>query len=75
MIGRLWKQHQIEDLLADEVLYIGDGYRAKNDELSDVGRSFTRGGNIDNGFHFEGADRFPEKDLENVGEGMATVPQ
>lgn len=48
-------------------LFIGDGYRAKNEELGNSGLPFARVSNINNGFHFEGADRFPEKNLGQVG--------
>ena len=54
-------------LIAEGVLAIGDGYRAKNIELANHGLPFARAGNIDNGFHFSGADRFPEENLEKVG--------
>jgi type I restriction enzyme S subunit len=53
------------------VLAIGDGYRAKNDELGPVGLPFARAGNIDGGFQFEGADRFPMENLSRVGEKVS----
>jgi type I restriction enzyme, S subunit len=56
------------DLIAEGKLTIGDGYRAKNSELSTSGPPFARAGNIDGGFHFEDADRFPEEDLGKVGD-------
>ncbi len=62
-----WTTYAIENLLADEILYIGDGYRAKNSELAQTGLPFARAGNIDNGFQFQDADRFPIKDLPKVG--------
>ena len=55
-------------LIGQGVLAIGDGYRAKNVELAKHGYPFARAGNIDNGFDFGDADRFPEKDLHKVGE-------
>ncbi len=61
------KRHKIADLLADNILYIGDGYRAKNEELGSTGLPFARVSNINNGFHFEDADRFPEENLGQVG--------
>lgn len=62
-----WVQCNIEDLIADGRLYIGDGYRAKNSELGRLGIPFARGGNINNGFKFDDADRFPKDDLHKVG--------
>src|SRR5581483_12197263 len=58
---------QIADLIDQGILEIGDGYRAKNDELEDTGLPFARAGNINNGFNFEKADHFPLKHLQRVG--------
>ncbi len=58
---------RIADLEASGVLVINDGYRAKNDELSLSGLPFARAGNINNGFHFNDADHFPEETLHKVG--------
>ena len=57
----------IRELLDAEVLLIGDGYRAKNDELSRSGLPFARAQNIDGGFRFDDVDRFPEPALDRVG--------
>ena len=62
-----WRQHQVSQLLEEGRLVIGDGYRAKNDELSSRGLPFARAGNINDGFHFDDADHFPEVDLSRVG--------
>jgi type I restriction enzyme S subunit len=62
-----WKEYTIQSLIDERQLYIGDGYRAKNDELSNTGIPFARAGNINNGFHFEDADYFPIQDLHKVG--------
>jgi type I restriction enzyme, S subunit len=59
------------DLAIAGVLAIGDGYRAKNSELSCTGLPFARAGNIDNGFHFADADCFAEEDLPKVGEKVS----
>lgn len=59
------------DLIADGKLVIGDGYRAKNSELAADGLPFARAGNIDGEFHFDDADRFPEKDLAKVGDKIS----
>lgn len=63
-MGSEWRRREISDLIAGGSLLIGDGYRAKNEELSTTGLPFARVGNVNSGFHFEDADRFP---LENVG--------
>ncbi len=62
-----WKQYSVANLISDNILFIGDGYRAKNEELADHGIPFARVSNINDGFHLEDADRFPEKDLYKVG--------
>ena len=62
---------EVADLIGRGVLAINDGYRAKNSELADHGLPFARGGNIDGGFHFEDADRFPEESLDRVGEKVS----
>lgn len=46
----------VSELAAAGLLQVGDGYRAKNDELAREGMPFARAGNIDNGFDFSGAD-------------------
>ena len=65
--GRQWQEHKVSDLIDQGVLVVGDGYRAKNDELSTVGLPFARAGNINNGFVFRDADHFPEDQLQRVG--------
>ena len=66
-----WMRYVTGDLIADGKLAIGDGYRAKNSELGRSGLPFARAGNIDGGFHFDDADRFPEEDLGKVGEKIS----
>lgn len=68
-----WELHHTQKLIAQAKLLIGDGYRAKNSELAISGLPFARAGNIDNGFHFENADRFPEEDLQKVGEKVSQL--
>ena len=66
-----WTPHSTGDLIAQGSLLIGDGYRARNAELSTTGLPFARVGNIDGGFQFNDADRFPEHDLAKVGEKVS----
>lgn len=68
-----WKKYDIEELLKKRMLAIGDGYRAKNSELSSSGIPFARAGNIDNGFDFRNADFFPLEDLYKVGAKKSQV--
>lgn len=55
------------DLIAEGVLEIGDGYRAKNSELTSTGIPFARAQNLNNGFNFEGADLYPLSAIDRVG--------
>ena len=66
-----WTPHSTGDLITQGSLLIGDGYRARNSELSTTGLPFARVGNIDGGFQFDDADRFPEHDLAKVGEKVS----
>jgi type I restriction enzyme S subunit len=66
-MGGEWKQHAVSDLIERGALIIGDGYRAKNEELSSFGLPFARAGNINDGFRFDAADHFPEGNIERVG--------
>jgi type I restriction enzyme S subunit len=63
----------VADLIANGVLFVGDGYRAKLEELSSAGLPFARAGNIDGGFRFEDADHFPEHGLARTG-NKVSVP-
>ena len=69
--GDIWTPHSTGDLIAEGSLSIGDGYRAKNSELTTSGLPFARAGNIDAGFQFDDADRFPEHDLTKVGDKVS----
>jgi type I restriction enzyme S subunit len=59
------------DLIELKYLSIGDGYRAKNEELSAVGLPFARAGNIDAGFQFAGADCVPLELAERLGDKVS----
>jgi type I restriction enzyme S subunit len=66
-----WKEYRVSALIESGALTIGDGYRAKNIELSTTGIPFARVANIDGGFDFSSADFFPENDLGKVGEKIS----
>ena len=63
----------ISKLIEEEKIFIGDGYRAKNEELSSSGIPFARAGNLNNGFQFENADCFPLENLQVVGNKRSKV--
>ena len=58
---------RIGDLVRRGYLEVGDGYRAKNSELSSSGLPFARAGNLKAGFDFAGADCFPAARISAVG--------
>jgi type I restriction enzyme S subunit len=62
-----WQLYEVSDLLNVGKLVVGDGYRAKNSELSRTGLPFARAGNINNGFQFADAEHFPIDALSKVG--------
>lgn len=66
-MAREWRQKEVSQLIDEGVIFIGDGYRAKNTELATTGLPFARAGNINKGFRFDDADHFPEEDLDRVG--------
>ena len=70
---RHWKEYAVRDLIDTGSLEIGDGYRAKNTELSTSGLPFARAGNIKDGFHFDDADCFPTENLHRV-RNKASIP-
>ena len=62
-----WTTLHNSQLIENGILEIGDGYRAKNSELSTNGLPFARAGNIDNGFHFEEADILDDSSVRKAG--------
>ena len=66
-----WRRHDVSALIDEKILVIGDGYRAKNTELSREGIPFARAGNIKEGFQFSDADHFPKDQLHKVGEKIS----
>jgi type I restriction enzyme, S subunit len=62
-----WPTLEVSELISKGALIVGDGYRAKNQELSRTGLPFARAGNVNDGFRFVGADCFPETNLSRVG--------
>jgi type I restriction enzyme, S subunit len=66
-------KYRVADLISSGVIEIGDGYRAKNSELTSEGIPFARAANINDGFKFEGADCFPVDRLKIVGRKVSTM--
>lgn len=62
-----WRRYDVRDLIDRKALEIGDGYRAKNAELSPTGLPFARAGNIGNGFRFSDVDYLPEDVASGLG--------
>lgn len=58
-------------LIREQALQIGDGYRAKNSELVSDGIPFARAGNINNGFRFADADHLPSQYASLVGDKVS----
>ncbi len=63
-----WETVKTSELIAQEMLFIGDGYRAKNSELSPSGIPFARAGNINGGSRFDNADFLPNEYADFVAE-------
>lgn len=59
------------DLIRERVLDIGDGYRAKNDEMGSEGLPFARAGNIDGGFHLDSADILDQRNVPKAGQKIS----
>lgn len=66
-----WRRHEVRALIDDGLLLVGDGYRAKNEELASSGLPFVRAGNVNNGFRFDDADHFPEAHVARVGNKLS----
>jgi len=64
---RATSEAKAADLVADGVLEIGDGYRAKNSELGAPGLPFVRAGDLDSGFNLAGADVLSEESVAKAG--------
>ena len=67
--------YKLSDLIASNVLVIGDGYRAKNSELCPFksGLPFARAGNINSGFQFDDADYLVAENLLKAGEKVSEL--
>lgn len=66
-------KYTIGDLMAEGVMDVGDGYRAKRSELADTGLPFARAGNINDGFRFEGAELLGRDSVKKVGNKQSRI--
>ena len=57
---------EVDEMIADRILEIGDGYRAKNSELAEEGLPFVRARNLNIGFDLKGADRLAFESVERA---------
>ena len=58
-MGSEWETARFESLMQANVLQIGDGYRAKDEELGGTGVIFLGAGHVHNqGIEFQGVERF-----------------
>jgi type I restriction enzyme S subunit len=67
-------EHLVQDLIAERVLVIGDGYRAKNSEFADDGLPFIRAGNLrGDGLDLAGADVLSASSVKAAGHKVGMV--
>lgn len=66
-------RRKTSDLVAEGILDIGDGYRAKNSELGAPGLPFVRAGDLDKGFQLEGADVLSAESVAKAGSKVGRV--
>jgi type I restriction enzyme S subunit len=67
-----WPAKSFAELISSNELRIGDGYRAKNDELGGNGLIFLRAGQVtDSHISFLGVDRFHHEDAARFGEKIS----
>jgi restriction endonuclease S subunit len=67
------RETSVQSLIDSMVLVVGDGYRAKNEELASAGLPFARAGNINAGFLFADAELLGWPSVSRAG-GKISVP-
>jgi len=66
------REATFQELIDEGSLEIGDGYRAKNNELGGTGPSFLRARHVsDTHIDFSGVERFHEKLWDRLGQKFA----
>jgi type I restriction enzyme, S subunit len=68
-----WSQQEVAALIKDGILEVGDGYRAKNEELTNgAGVPFVRGAQVGaDDINFRACDHFPGADLPKAREKVS----
>lgn len=64
-------KYKTSKLIEEGLLSIGDGYRAKNAELTDNGIPFVRISNINYEIDFKSTDKFPVESIKKVGQKIS----
>lgn len=62
-----------DELIQERILEIGDGYRAKNEELGEAGLPFIRAADLKNGFDTEGADLLSDASVARAGNKISRI--
>ncbi|UOA14986.1 restriction endonuclease subunit S [Sulfitobacter dubius] len=62
-----WQTYATSKLIADGILEIGDGYRAKNSEMGPDGLPFVRAGDVDGRVNTNGVDLLSYENAAKVG--------
>lgn len=68
-----WRTYKTSQLIRDGVLEIGDGYRAKNSEMSNVGLPFIRAGDVNDGVTTKGCDLLGFDSVARVGNKRSCI--
>lgn len=63
----------VSDLIARSVLEIGDGYRAKNNELGSPGLPFVRAGDLQKGINTQGVELLRQESVDGAGGKVSRV--
>jgi type I restriction enzyme S subunit len=64
---RGWRTFSTQDLIKAGILEIGDGYRAKNSEMADVGVPFIRAGDVNGRVNTVGTDLLSSESAQKAG--------
>lgn len=71
MVNSSWVIYSIADLIDQGSLKIGDGYRAKNEELGITGLPFIRAANIKNGIQLDEVDHLNQESISLANEKVS----
>ena len=71
LVGLDLTRRRVTDLIAEGVLEVGDGYRAKNSEMGTPGLPFIRAGDLRNGIDTSGAEILRQDSVAKAGRKVA----